>query len=465
MKRIFGLQIYNFGTFFAVLVVTFAFFAPSFAQNSQRAPAKAPPIAANAPPPAGFDARGGFAPLTKRLLPAVVGIRADNPNLRANSRLFDQNQSLAATGSGFVFDNQGHVITNNHVVELGTQFQISLQNGQLLSANLIGRDAETDIAVLKVISPVPLPFVSFADSEAVNIGDWAIAIGSPFGLGNSVSVGVISGRNRDLQSGRFDNFLQTDAALNQGNSGGPLFNDRGQVIGVNTAIVSNGAAGSVGVGFAVPSNLVRRVAADIIQYGAVRRGFAGFRARAANPNEGVGVILTAVAQNGPAARAGLRVGDRIYKFQGVTISDPRHLARLVSSSAINSTIRLDGQRGARPIFANLRIENLPSLVATTPTAGESPISAMGMSLRNANAQEAVRGGADGKVIIAAIDPYGPARNIIRLGDFLIEVQGQRISSPAQARALLTQFARNNGGVAIRIKRGTTYQYHILRGAR
>ena len=192
-----------------------------------------------------------------------------------------------------IYNSSGYIITNNHVVESGVNFTVTLQNGQTYPANIIGRDEETDLAVLKINQTnglIPLPI---GNSDLMEIGDWAIAIGSPYGLGNSFSVGVISGRNRDLQSGRFDDFLQTDAAINSGNSGGPLLNEKGELIGVNTAIVANWrGVGSFGIGFAIPSNLVRKVANEIIKNGYVIRGYAGFRARACAPNECNGVVIS-----------------------------------------------------------------------------------------------------------------------------------------------------------------------------
>lgn len=447
----------------ALFVVVTAFLATqnSFAQPIQKQQSQS--ISPKQSQSTNFETNTGFGALAKRLLPSVVSIRAENPNLRRNSRIFTQTAPLAATGSGFVYDANGHIITNNHVVELGKQYQITLNNGQTLAATLIGRDEETDIAVLKLVTPANLASVVLANSDAVSIGDWAVAIGSPFGLGSSFSVGVISGRNRDLQSGRFDNFLQTDAAINQGNSGGPLFNIHGQLIGVNTAIVSNASgSGSVGVGFAIPSNNVKRIADDLIRFGFVKRGWAGFRARPTGVNEGGGVIVTAIAANGPAARSGLRVGDKIYAYRGIPINDPRQLARLVSDTPINMRVRADGIRGQQRIFANITIQNPPSQQIRSETNALLPTNALGMTLRMASQIETQRFGPDTKVIISAIDAYGPARNAVRIGDILIEVQGQSINSPAQARAHLTSAAKQYGAVSLRIKRANQYMFLIIR---
>jgi len=408
------------------------------------------------------ETRNSFAPLAKRLLPSVVGVRAQNSTLRSNRNLFQNNEDLAATGSGFIVGNQGYIITNNHVVELGQTFQVSLQTGSILSARLVGRDTETDIAVLKVSTTQTLPSVGFANSDNVNIGDWAIAIGSPFGLGNSFSVGVISGRNRDLQSGRFDNFLQTDAAINQGNSGGPLFNEAGQVIGVNTAIVSNQTGGgSIGIGFAVPSNVVSRISSDIINYGYVRRGWVGFRARSVRPNEGAGVVLTAVAAGGPAARAGLRVGDRIFQIRNLPINDPRQLARIIADAPVGTIVRLEATRGNRRIFANVTIGLAPSIAASNPSGSNPQVNVMGLVLRVPSQQESARLGVSAKVIVASVDPYGAARGKLQPGDILLEIQGRVLTDPAQARAFLVEAVQNRGTVIVKIKRGTEIYYDTL----
>ncbi len=443
----------------AIIAMAFSLFEP----QTISAQIAAKPILPKQGQVGDFNTNAGFGPLAKRLLPSVVSIRAENPQLRQNSRIFNQAAPLAATGSGFIYDNQGHIITNNHVVELGKTYQITFHNGQVLGARLIGRDEETDIAVLKLLTPVNSQFVPLANSDAVEIGDWAVAIGSPYGLGSSFSVGVISGRNRDLQSGRFDNFLQTDAAINQGNSGGPLFNINGQVIGVNTAIVSNASGGgSVGVGFAIPSNNVKRIADDLIRFGFVKRGWAGFRARPANPAEGIGVIITAIAQNGPAARAGLRVGDKIYAYRGINVSDPRHLARLVSDTPIGIVARADGYRKNQRIFANISIQMPPSEQLANQTTHLVATNSMGMTLRAKNPNEAQKYGADAKVIVSAIDAYGPSRDAVQIGDAIIEVQGRAINTPAEARAALDSAAKQFGAVSVRLKRGNRYLFIIIR---
>jgi serine protease Do len=422
------------------------------------------PVLANAQAQTTPIAQGNksFAPLAKKLLPSVVGIRSSNGNIRDNN-LFANAEATIATGSGFIYDNRGFIITNNHVIENGREFEVSFNDGTVRKANLIGRDIETDIAVLKMTAPYGAPPANIANSDAVEIGDWAIAIGSPFGLGNSFSVGVISGRNRDLQSGRFDNFLQTDAAINSGNSGGPLFNEAGQVIGVNTAIVSGArGGGNIGIGFAIPSNIVKRIAGDIIQYGYVRRGYAGFRARNANPNEGHGVVITAVDNNGSGKIGGLRNGDIYFAFNNKPINDARQLARMISDTPIGQTIRLDGLRGKKRIFANIKITLPPSLQSPQNNGFETIIKTAGMSLRNINGAEKNKYGADANVIVIAIDPYGKAKNAMQSGDIILEVGGQKINSASMARNMIDGLLRQNKIVIIKIKRNNRIMLRIFK---
>lgn len=395
-----------------------------------------------------------FAPLAKRLLPSVVGIKASSNTFMGHHPTFAN--APVATGSGFVVNKQGYVVTNNHVIEMGDSFQISLQDGEIVPARLIGRDTETDLAVLQIASNVRPPFLAFADSDKVNIGDWAIAIGSPFGLGNSFSVGVISGRNRDLQSGKYDNFLQTDAAINPGNSGGPLFDENGNVIGVNTAIVSGQqTGGSVGVGFAIPANSVRRIVDDIIKYGYVRRGYAGFRARYPNGNEGQGVIISAIADDGPAKVAGIRVNDRYFAINGRNIMDPRFLARAIADAKIGDTVRLDGYRGSQRIYANVKIGLAPSIAGQNPTGTNIPAKTAGISIRMMSPQERIKYGSGANIIISQIDSFSPAKNNLMVGDAILEIDGQKINTPAQARALIDTGRKSRGIILVKIKRGNS----------
>jgi serine protease Do len=453
----------------AMLSAPSVVWAPSWVWAQAALPATpSPPI----------QVQSGFADLANRLAPAVVGISAKRALNMPKDAIHGQFSGpgggfgAASTGSGFIIAATGIVVTNNHVIEGADSFEISLSDGTILPAVLVGRDSETDLAVLRARSPRALPFVRWGDSDQARVGDWAIAIGSPFGLGNSLSVGVISGRNRDLQAGRFDDFLQTDAAINRGNSGGPLFNARGEVVGVNTAIVSPGGngGGSVGVGFAVPSNQARKIVTDILATGSVQRGWIGLRARMINLSErtstaAMGVIVTEVAPNSPAARAGLRPGDRINTWAGKPVTDPRALARFVAAGAAGSAVRLEGQRGRQRIFANLTIGKPPSESRPPSGTGGPPASALGLVLRGAVATDQPLVPATVRVIIAGVDPFGPGRDAIRPGDGLMEVQGKPVASAGEARALLQEAARKRDAVVVRIWRNGQSVYRALRPTR
>jgi serine protease Do len=431
----------------------------------------APPVLAQpaAQTPASLGA--GFSDLAQRLEPAVVAISAKMTARGAPKDRDHQGSGGAATGSGFVIDQSGLVVTNNHVIEGASSYEVVFADGRKFPATLVGRDAETDLAVLRITGGTRLAFVPWGNSDQARIGDWAIAIGSPFGLGNSLSVGVISGRNRDLQAGRYDDFLQTDAAINRGNSGGPLFNARGEVIGVNTAIVSPGGAGggSVGVGFAVPSNLARKIVSDLVRTGAVQRGYIGLRARVLMPEEGGtgqnGIYVTDVAPNSPAARAGLRAGDRLFQWGGQAISDPRALARFTANAALGSRVRLDGARGRQRIFANLVI-GAPQNEARPPANNSAAsANAMGMTLRSAAPSDRPRLPPNVNVVVTGVDAFGPGRDMVRAGDGLMEVQGRPVRTPQEARAALEDAARVRDGVVIRLYRDGQAIYRALRPVR
>ena len=290
------------------------------------------------------------ADLAERLLPSVVEIsvqtKADGgesgpatqlPDIPDNSpfkdffddflkkhRSPDQGQSdrtVTSMGSGFVVDATGLIVTNNHVVEGATSIEVHFQDSTILKAELVGRDPKTDIAVLRVKSDRPLPVVSFGDSDHLRIGEWVMAIGNPFGLGGSVSLGIVSARNRDISAGPYDDFIQTDAAINKGNSGGPLFNMNGNVVGINTAIFSP-TGGSVGIGFSVPANTAKNVVAQLEKYGETRRGWLGVKiqtvtddiAESVDMPKAHGALIADVTKTGPAEKAGVEPGDVFFRI-------------------------------------------------------------------------------------------------------------------------------------------------------
>ena len=311
----------------------------------------------------------GFADLAERLTPAVVNIstsqkveqrRSRGPGQPPFDRFFEEffnqrrgggqapSQKVSSLGSGFVVDPNGIIITNNHVIEEADEITVTFSDGAKLDAELIGRDPKTDLAVLKVSSKKRLPFVSLGDSDKARVGDWVIAIGNPFGLGGSLSAGVISAINRDINAGPYDSFIQTDAAINRGNSGGPLFNMRGEVIGVNSAIISP-SGGSVGIGFSIPSNLAKTVTAQLQNFGETRRGWLGVRIQQVTDElaEGLslgkarGALVSEISPDGPAEKGGVKVGDVIVRFDGKPVPTMRDLPRIVAETTIDKPVQVE----------------------------------------------------------------------------------------------------------------------------
>jgi serine protease Do len=250
-------------------------------------------------------------------------------------------------GSGFIVDAAGVVVTNNHVIADADEITVILTDGTRLKAEVVGRDAKTDLAVLRVKPTKPLKAVKFGDSDKVRLGEWVIAIGNPFSLGGSVTAGIVSARNRDINSGPYDNYIQTDAAINRGNSGGPLFNLDGDVIGVNTAIISP-SGGSIGIGFAVPSKVVQSVASSLQQFGEIRRGWLGVKiqqvtdeiAESLNIKPARGALIAGIDDKGPAKPAGIEAGDVIIKFDGKEIKEMRDLPRIVADTPVGRDVEV-----------------------------------------------------------------------------------------------------------------------------
>jgi len=322
-----------------------------------------------------------FAPLVRRVEPAVVNIAITQevnsgdvlsellPELRGTpyeKRLRERlltRKELRGAGSGFIVDPSGVIVTANHVIGHADRIMVSLADGTELPAKVIGADELTDIAVIKVAPAKTLPFVSWGDSRQIEVGDWILAAGNPFGLGPSVSAGIVSARGRDIGAGPFDDFLQLDAPINPGNSGGPTFNMDGLVVGLNTAIVSP-SGGSVGVGFAIPSEIVSRVVAELRAKGHIERGWLGVAieetpAGSASP----GVRLAGVDQGGPAARAGLRTGDVVVELNGERVDSARSMIRAIAGTPPGNTVRLTVRRQGKDIEVPVTVGRRPDTSA------------------------------------------------------------------------------------------------------
>ena len=420
------------------------------------------------------EARGApdsFADLSAQLLPTVVNIattqtlkanqKSPLPDLPPGSPLQDLFKNflgpgrniprhVTSLGTGFIVDQSGLIVTNNHVVENAEQIAVTLNDGTTLAAKLVGRDEKTDIALLKISLRKSLPAAHFGDSDKARIGDWVIAIGNPFGLGSTVTAGIISARNRDIEAGPYDDFIQTDAPINKGNSGGPLFDMDGNVVGVNSAIFSP-TGGSVGIGFAIPSNLVRQVVAQLRQFGSVRRGWVGIRIQPVTQDiaEGMGLrsaggaLVADVTANGPAAKAGIRNGDVITAFDGKKITDPRSLSRIAADTQIGKTVSVDLLRKGKKITVRLTVVRLSEGGARPPAAApakpKTKLSQLGLSLSS---------GVQGVVVTAVIPDSPAAEKNFQAGDVIVSVQDQPVRTPADFQQRIDRDAKAGNKVEI-----------------
>ncbi len=425
-----------------------------------------------------------FAPLVSRVRPAVVTItataRADAAGAQGGAQAGPQfgipggregQRPVRALGSGFIVDADGTIVTNNHVVREATSVMVTLDDGRELPARILGRDARTDIAVLKVDAGVALPWLALDNSDNARPGDWVVAVGNPFGLGGSVTAGIVSARGRNIGQGPYDDFLQVDAAINSGNSGGPLFSMEGSVVGVNTAIYSpNG--GSVGIGFAIPSNQVRQVVADIRANGRVDRGWLGAASQSLTPALAQGLGLTGVTgalvgdvvPSSPAAQAGLRGGDVVVAVDGQPVPDSRTLARVVGGARPGAAVTLTVRRGneTRELQATLaRLEDRADAAQGNGKPGApSPQSGrLGLALapldEGARRELQVPAGTEGAVVMN-VRPGSPAAEAgLRPGDVITAVGSTAVRDPA---ATVEALRGVSGPAALRVLRAGTSMY-------
>nr|WP_306418099.1 Do family serine endopeptidase [Defluviimonas aquaemixtae] len=357
-----------------------------------------------------------------------------------------------ALGSGFVISEDGYIVTNNHVIDGADEVTIEFFSGKTLVADVVGTDPKTDIALLKVESPEPLPYVSFGDSDLARVGDWVMAMGNPLGQGFSVSAGIVSARNREL-SGTYDDFIQTDAAINRGNSGGPLFNMDGEVIGVNTAILSpNG--GSIGIGFSMASNVVSKVVDQLREFGETRRGWLGVRIQDVTPDvaeamgleAAKGALVTDVPE-GPAQDGGVLAGDVITTFDGVEIDDTRDLVRRVADADVGAAVRIvvlrDGESKTLLITLGRREvaegEAIPATVQSDEPVEKDMLGmTLGVLSEEQREQMNLDAGTDGLVITdidQTSEAYGKG---LRAGDVITEAGQQKVASIADFEARIDE---------------------------
>ena len=419
-----------------------------------------------APAPA-HERPDSFSTLAKELSPGVVNISTTSTLLDERNTPFPQlppgspfedffddlrprsPRQAQAVGSGFIIDAKGIVVTNNHVIETADDIRVILHNDKSFEAELLGRDPETDIAVLRIKPEGErLRAVQFGDSDGVSVGDWVLAIGNPFGLGGTVTAGIVSARGRDIGNGRYDDFIQTDASINRGNSGGPLFNLDGEVIGINTAIFSQ-TGGSVGIGFAISSNLALNVVDQLIEFGRTKRGWLGVFIQAVTPEiaeslglDGArGALVASVHQSGPAKKGGIVAGDIILRFDGKDIEDSRSLPRVVAETETGKTVKVviwrNGSRDTLSItLGELEQAEKEGLLASGDTSPHKfekfgftvgPINAA--TIEQYNLPETINGAPIAGVVVLEVDGGGPAAERgLRVGDVIRRIGQQQVNS-------------------------------------
>lgn len=416
----------------------------------------------------GFSGEAGaqfpsFADLAEKLTPSVVNISSFSQNETENG---EGNTPLSESlGSGFIIDGNGYIITNNHVVDKAESISITLSDDTKTEARVIGKDPKTDLALIKIETKRPLNAVKFGDSDKIRVGDWVLAIGNPFGLGSSVTAGIVSAKSRDIESGPYDSFIQTDASINQGNSGGPMFNLQGEVIGISSAIFSTTGA-SQGVGFAIPANLAGWVISQLKEHGEVKRGWIGIKIQPNTPeiadslgiSANQGVVVSGVTEQGPAQKAGLQAGDIVLSFNRQPIDNTKNLSRLIAETKIGTPAPIEIWRSGQKQTLTVPIELMPeetplsaaketaSDAAETPDNGES-LNIIGFTVKEISPELAERyklAPSTSGVVVTDILPNSDAsRKGIKIGDIIVKIDKRNIIGESAFHEYVNDARREN----------------------
>jgi serine protease Do len=460
--------------------------------------------AAVGPIPAGArPAPDSFADLAARLLPSVVNVsttqtiksdrgrehgRPEIPQFPPGSPFeeffrdfFDhglpksgrpeaQPRRGTSLGSGFIIDPAGYIVTNNHVIADADEITVTLHDDSNLKAEVVGRDAKTDVALLRVKTDKPLPAVTWGDSDAARVGDWVLAIGNPFGLGGSVTAGILSARQRDIQSGPYDDFLQTDASINRGNSGGPMFNMDGEVIGITTAIYSP-SGGSIGIGFAIPSSLAKPVIAELLNEPDhnVHRGWLGVRIQAVTDeiaeslglDKVKGALIASVSDDGPAQAAGIQAGDVVLSFDGKEVSDMRRLPRLVAETPVGKTVPVTVWRKHKEDVVQVKVGRLEESDQQQASAPEGTgkgrkseggfVKTLGLTLSDLTPdlkeKFSLADDSKGVVVVDVAKDSPAAAKGVRPGDLIMEAAQEEVKSPGEVNSRIEE-AKKSGRKSI-----------------
>ena len=434
--------------------------------------------------PVEADARGApnsFADLAERLLPAVVNISTtqkiegrsgqEMPQFdfppgspfrdffeEFNRRRRDAPRKGTSLGSGFIIDKSGFVVTNNHVIDGADEISVVLQGGKKYDAKLIGKDAKTDLALLQIKPEGDLPALEWGNSTKARVGDWVMAIGNPLGLGGTVTAGIISARGRDIRSGPYDDYIQTDAPINRGNSGGPLFNLDGEIIGINTAILSPSGV-SIGIGFAIPSNLAKGVIEQIKEFGTTRRGWLGVQiqtvddaiAESLGLDEPRGALVAGVIKDSPAEAADFKTGDVILKFDGVKVPESRKLPRIVADTSVGKSVAVVVWREGKRVKLSVKLgelEKVDQASFTTSRGGSKSkertesLDELGLTVAPLTKEMAkrfeVNRDVEGVMITKVARDSSARDKGLRPGNIIVEVNQQKVSSPAEVAAQIEE---------------------------
>ena len=410
-----------------------------------------------------------FADLADKLMPSVVNI-STTQTVKTSTNQFPfqfppgspfgemfkdferpTERKASSLGSGFIIEEKGTVITNNHVIANAEDILVRVGDKEY-KAEVIGADPYMDIAVLKMKTTEKFSTVKFGDSDKARVGDWAVAIGNPFGLGGTVTAGIISARNRDINLTRYDDFIQTDASINQGNSGGPLFNLKGEVIGINTAIIAPGQSGSIGIGFAIPANAASNVIQQLIEFGETKRGWLGVRiqevtkeiAEVEKLKKPLGALVASVGQNSPADKAGIKAGDIILEFDGKKIDTMRTLPKVVANTKVGKSVELKIWRNKKSITKRLTLGRLESSEEfkekkTKNVKKEKEIESLKITVRDLTSEDInlrnLKKNTKG-VVIVDIANRSPLANLLSVNDIIIEVQKTTVKNSIDLNKLV-----------------------------
>jgi serine protease Do len=380
-------------------------------------------------------------------------------------------QRQRSLGSGFIIDSDGSILTNNHVVENAQKIVVRLADDQEYEARVIGRDAKTDIAVIKIQVKKALPTANLGDSDRLEVGEWVVAIGNPFGLDHTVTSGIVSAKGRHIGQGPYDNFIQTDASINPGNSGGPLINLRGEVIGMNTAIFSR-SGGNIGIGFAIPINLVKEVLPQLRVKGKVTRGYLGVLIQKVTPeiaeslglDKARGALVANVSKDGPAEKAGVKVGDVIVEFDGIEVKDSSDLPIIVARTPVNKRVKIHVIRDKRNVTLTAAVAELKEeeVVASLPEKGE-----LGLTVQKLTPQIAESLGLDKAegVVVTTVEPGGAAdEGGIHRGDVIVEIDRKPVHNVEDYKKAVAGIRRDKG-VLFLVRRGESTLFLALKTGR